>query len=159
MARRPISRRAFAAFSTGACAALPTLPAQTAGRSERLKITKIELFKVVVLMQDDINSSPEMSGDDLSEFPKTPKFIMKVHTDSGIIGIGETARGVREQDLRKNVDYLVGKDIFDLNLTNLNLPYRREYAGFEIALYDAVGKAVRWPVYRLLGGWRSEGLR
>lgn len=103
-------------------------------------------------MQDDINSSPEMSGDDLSEFPKTPKFIMKISTDSGIAGIGETARGVREQDLRKNIDYLVGKNIFDLNLTNLELPYRREYAGFETALYDAVGKAVKWPVYRLLGG-------
>src|SRR6185436_6317130 len=26
------------------------------------------------------------------------------------------------------------------------------YAGFEMALYDAVGKAVGWPVWRLLGG-------
>ncbi|MDQ2900902.1 MAG: hypothetical protein M3Y07_14045 [Acidobacteriota bacterium] len=152
MPKQLISRRAFAAAATGGCAGLQTLPAQTAGRSERLKITKIELFKVVVLMQNDINSSPEMSGDDLSEFPKTPKHILKVHTDSGIVGIGETARGVREPDLRRNIDYLTGKNIFDLNLTNLDLPYRREYAGFEIALYDAVGKAVGRPVYWLLGG-------
>ena len=151
MTKPSVSRRGLLTAAAG-CAGIAALPAQTAGRSERLKITKIELFKVVVPMQEDINSSPEMSGDDLSEFPKTPKHVLKLHTDSGIVGIGETARGVREEDLRKNIDYLVGRNILDLNLTDLALPYRREYAGFETALYDAAGKAVGWPVYRLLGG-------
>lgn len=147
-----LSRRGWVGAAAGGCAGLAALPAQTAGRNERLKITKIELFHVVVPMQPDINSSPEMSGDDLADFPKTPKFVLKLHTDSGIVGVGETARGLREADLRKNVDYLTGKNILDLNLTSLDLPYRREYAGFEMAMYDAVGKAIGWPVYRLLGG-------
>ena len=119
-----MSRRALMTAASG-CAGLAILPAQTAGRSERLKITRIELFKVVVPMQPDINSSPEMSGDDLANFPKTPKHVLKLYTDSGIAGIGETSRGMREENLRKNVDYLVGKNILDLNLTNLELPYRR----------------------------------
>ena len=58
---------------------------------ERLTITKVELFKVVVPMQDDIISSPELGPDTLTEFPSIPKFIVKLHTDSGIAGIGETS--------------------------------------------------------------------
>jgi muconate cycloisomerase len=103
-------------------------------------------------MQPDINSSPELGGDDLALFPLTPKFVLKLHTDSGIVGIGETARGLREERLRKNIGYLTGKNILDLNLTNLELPDPVGYSGFEAALYDAVGKALGWPVYRLLGG-------
>ena len=106
-------------------------------------------------MQEDITSSPEMSGDDLSEFPKTPKFIVKLSTDSGIVGIGETGRGVDEVLLKRSIDQLVGKNILDLNLTNLEID-RRVYGGFEMAMYDAVGKALGWPVYRLLGGLAQQ---
>jgi muconate cycloisomerase len=77
---------------------------------------------------------------------------MKVHTDAGIIGIGETGRGEDEAGVRRNVDYLRGKHTFDLNLNRLDLPSRAGYAAFEMALYDAVGKALGWPVYKLLGG-------
>jgi L-alanine-DL-glutamate epimerase-like enolase superfamily enzyme len=155
MSMRPkgISRRELVAMAGGA-AGLLTLPANAAGKGERLKITRIELFKVVVPMQEDINSSPELSGDDLSEFPKTPKFILKLHTDSGIVGVGETGRGVKEELVRQNIEFLTGKNILDLNLTNLELPNKQVYfyEAFEAALYDALGKAVGWPVYRLLGG-------
>jgi L-alanine-DL-glutamate epimerase-like enolase superfamily enzyme len=137
--------------ATGCAAGLAVLPAHAAGKRERLQITQIQLFKVVVPMQEDITSSPEMSGDDLSEFPKTPKFILKLYTDSGIVGIGETHRGVQEVLLKRGVDQLVGKNILDLNLTNLELD-ETIYCGFEIAIYDALGKALGWPVYRLLGG-------
>src|SRR5574340_995440 len=118
MRPKGISRRELVAMGGGA-AGLWTLPANAAGKSERLKITRIELFKVVVPMQPDINSSPELSGDDLSEFPKTPKFVLKLHTDSGIVGVGETGRGVKEELVRQNIAYLTGKNILDLNLTNL----------------------------------------
>ncbi|HZT29178.1 MAG TPA: enolase C-terminal domain-like protein [Bryobacteraceae bacterium] len=151
MTTERISRRRLVA-ALAAPAGLAALPASAAGRSERLQITRIELFKVVVPMQDDITSSPELGGDDLTEFPKTPKFVVKLHTDSGIVGIGETPRGVKEENLRKSVAYLTGKNILDLNLSSLELPDRTGYYGFETALYDAVGKAMAWPIYRLLGG-------
>jgi L-alanine-DL-glutamate epimerase-like enolase superfamily enzyme len=133
-------------------AGLAGVPVSAAGAGERLRITKIELFKVVVPMQDDIISSPELGPDALTEFPTLPKFILKMHTDSGIAGIGETYRDLNEGQVRRNAESLTGKNIFDLNLTRLDLASHTGYEGFEMACYDAVGKALGWPVYKLLGG-------
>jgi len=132
--------------------AVPALPLAAAGAVERLRITRVELFPVVVPMQPDIINSPELGPDALTEFPSIPKFILKIHTDTGVVGIGETSRGLAEAQVRRNAQFLEGKNILDLNLTRLSLPERTGYAGFEMALYDALGKAVRWPVWRLLGG-------
>src|SRR5436305_15119777 len=118
---RSLTRRGFVAGATTA-AGLATLPANAAGRTERLQITKIELFKVVVPMQDDIISSPELGPDALTEFPSIPKFIVKLHTDSGITRIGETSRGLKEEPLRRSAQFLRGKNVFDLNLSRLELP-------------------------------------
>lgn len=146
-----ISRRELLCGAFG-LAGLPSVPASAAGMSERLQITRIELFKVVVPMQPDIINSPEFGPDGLTEFPSIPKFMIKVHTDSGITGIGETSRGLQDEEVQRSAEYLLGKKIFDLNLSRLELPGRGTYRGFEIALYDAVGKAIGWPVYNLLGG-------
>jgi muconate cycloisomerase len=139
-------------LSLAAPAGLATLPANAAGAAERIRITNVEIHPVVVPMQDDIINSPEFSPDALSEFPSIPKFILKLHTDSGIIGIGETSREVKESGVRRNAGAVTGANVLDLNLANLALPDRASYSGFETALYDIVGKAFHWPVYRLLGG-------
>ena len=76
-------------------AGLASLPSGAAGKSERLKITKVEIFQVVVPMQDDIINSSEFNPDVLSEFPKLPKVIIKLHTDSGLVGIGEKKTSAR----------------------------------------------------------------
>lgn len=154
MRKREFSRRDV--LAGGGLAGLAALPACRAGRGERLQITRIELFRVAVPMQEDIINSPEFGPDGLTEFPGIPKFILKVHTDSGIVGIGETSRGLKEEPLRRNIEFLTGKNILDLNLTRLGLPTSAGYSGFETALYDAVGKAVGWPVWRLLGGLAQE---
>lgn len=132
--------------------AAPALSLAAAGPVERLRITRVELFRVVVPMQPDIINSPEFGADALTEFPSIPKFIVKIYTDAGIVGIGETSRGLPEAPVRRNAQFLEGKNILDLNLTRLGLPGGAGYAGFEMALYDAVGKAAGWPVWRLLGG-------
>ena len=89
-------------LSAAGLAGIAALPACSAGKSERLTITKIEVFQVVVPMQDDIINSPEFNPDPLSEFPKGAKVIVKLHTDSGLVGIGETSRNVlREGAPRK----------------------------------------------------------
>jgi muconate cycloisomerase len=103
-------------------------------------------------MQNDIINSPDFGTDALTEFPSIPKFIVKLHTDSGVVGIGETSRGLQDAPVRKNADFLQGKNLFDLNLTRLGLPGQAGYQGFEMACYDAAGKALGWPVYKLLGG-------
>jgi muconate cycloisomerase len=129
--------------------ALAGFPA--AGQIKGLRITRVELFQVVVPMQPDIINSPEFGKDALTEFPSIPKFIVKAHTEAAV-GIGETSRGLAEAAVRKNAQFLEGKNILDLNLTRLGLPTGAGYSGFEMALYDVVGKAVGWPVWRLLGG-------
>lgn len=133
-------------------AGLAAVPLSAVGAVERLQITKTEVFKVVVPMQDDIINSPELGPDALTQFPSLPKFIVKLHTDSGIVGIGETSRDLKDDVVHRNAAFLRGKNLFDLNLTRLALPSQSGYSGFEMACYDAVGKALGWPVYQLLGG-------
>jgi L-alanine-DL-glutamate epimerase-like enolase superfamily enzyme len=151
MSRLQVSRREMMLGAAG-LAGLATVPASAAGKSERLQITKVEMFKVVVPIQPDIINSPEFGPDGLTEFPTIPKFMIKIHTDSGISGVGETYRGLKDEDVQRTAEYLLGKKILDMNLTLLKLPGPGTYRGFEIALYDAVGKAFGWPVYQLLGG-------
>lgn len=141
---------------TAGLAGLATLPSCAAGASERLQITKVELFQVVVPIQDDIINSPEFGPDGLTEFPKGPKIIIKLHTDSGLVGIGETSRNVPKEGALRNAKYLEGQNALDLNLPRLELPDRRSRAGFEVALYDVVGKAFGWPIYNLLGGLAQD---
>ena len=149
------SRRSLLTGIAGT-AGLATLPLACAGSSERLKITKIEIFQVVVLMQDDIINSPEFNPDALSEFPKGPKVIIKLHTDSGVVGVGETSRNRKKEGAQTNADALTGKNLLDLNLPRLDLPDRSTQSAFEMACYDAVGKAFGWPVYQLLGGLAQD---
>ncbi len=149
------SRRTLLTGAAGA-AGLATLPLSCAGRSERLTITKIEIFQVVIPIQDDIINSPEFTPDSLSEFPKGPKIIVKLHTGSGVVGVGETSRNVKKEGAQRNAAGLTGKNLLDLNLPRLNLPDRSTQAAFEIACYDAVGKAFGWPVYQLLGGLAQD---
>ena len=69
-------------------AGLSTLPAGTAGGRERLTITDVELFYVCPPLQEGILPAAATKAD----FDQVPKFILKVHTDAGIIGLGETHR-------------------------------------------------------------------
>ena len=149
MEKSKLTRRNLLAC-TGGLAGLATLPVNAAGKHERLLITRIDLHRVVVPMKPGTTYDPEVA--ESSRFDLVPKIIMEVHTDAGIIGIGETGRGEDEAGVRRNADYLRGKLAFDLNLNQLDLPSRAGYAAFEMALYDAVGKALGWPVYKLLGG-------
>src|SRR4051794_270424 len=103
MTRRGVVAGASMAVGLGGVSASP------AGRTERLQITRIQLLRVAVPMQPDIISSPELGPDALTEFPSIPKFMIKIHTDSGIVGIGETSRGLTVADVQRNADSLRGK--------------------------------------------------
>lgn len=149
MPTKSISRRQAVAAGAGV-AGLATLPACTAGRKERITITAVDLQQVVVPMKPDITADPEVA--ESSPFDLVPKTIVRIRTDSGITGIGESGRGEDLAAIRKSAGFLIGKPVLDLNLTRLGLPAPAGYAAFEMALYDIVGKAVEWPVYRLLGG-------
>jgi muconate cycloisomerase len=150
-----MTRRHFLAETAG-LASLASSPSFAAGNSERLKITKVDVFQVVVPIQDDIINSPEFDPDGLSEFPKGPKLIVRLHTDSGLVGIGETSRNVPKTGALENARHLTGQNALDLDLARLRLPNPATRSAFEIALYDVVGKAFGWPVYQLLGGLAQD---
>ncbi len=108
------------------------------------------MFRVVVPMKEDSTTDPETA--ESSRFDLVPKMILKVHTDAGLTGIGESGRGEDFDAIARNAEFLKGKNVFDLNLTRLDLPGTAGYGAFEMSLYDLVGKAIGWPVYKLLGG-------
>jgi muconate cycloisomerase len=144
-----ISRRRVLC-STAGLAGLAAVPLSAAGKSERLTITRVELFRVVVPMRADSTTDPETA--ESSRFDLVPKTILRLHTDAGLVGIGESGRGEDHAAMARNAEFLRGRQAFDLNLTRLEMPSGAGYAAFEMALYDAVGKALGWPVYKLLGG-------
>ncbi len=98
---------------------------------------------------------------------ESPFVMLKVHTDEGIIGLGEvscTALWSGEDNVTAVHiirDFLepaiLGEDPRDIE--RLTVKMRRAVAGhpftksgIEIALWDILGKAAGLPVYRLLGG-------
>jgi muconate cycloisomerase len=93
--------------------------------------------------------------------------LVEVHTDDGIVGIGESTAGfppqATAQVLQGVAERLVGESVHDIerlvtgvrHLGSFNHAPRAAnltLAGLEMALWDAVGKAAGVPVYDLLGG-------
>lgn len=151
---RPVSRRAVLA---GACAslgwaALSQADAQAPERDpkdapiqpkEPLKITKLETFLV-----------------------KPRWLFLKVHTNAGIVGLGEPlveGRALTCQTAIKEIEpYLVGKDPRRV-VHHWQAIYRHAFyrggpvltsalSGIDMALWDIKGKALGVPVYEMLGG-------
>jgi muconate cycloisomerase len=114
-----------------------------------MKITHVERHKVIVPMKPGTVNSPQWGK---AGFDEVPKFIIKIHTDEGIYGIGETYRGVTAEAVDAGSASLIGADPMAMNLNNLPIPRNGAYDAFEIAIFDLVGKAVGWPVHKLLGG-------
>ncbi len=97
----------------------------------------------------------------------SPVVLVEVETDAGITGIGESvsslAAEVTTAALRSVEPLFLGQPIHDVarlvhearHLGTFNhMPWYADFvlAGFEMALWDAIGKAAGQPVYRLLGG-------
>lgn len=86
------------------------------------------------------------------EFDELTKWIIEIHTKEGLVGQGESLRAVQVERLRDMARSLIGVETSALNLSELPLPYSREYDGFECAIFDLVGKELGVSVSRLLGG-------
>lgn len=133
---------------------LTSLPAAAPGR---ILVERIETFKVVVPMLPGVVNSEEL-GDlidpVLATFDQVPKYLIRVHADNGMVGIGETGRGEHGEALAENSAFLKGRNILDLDFAepSLGLPQARTADAFEIAIYDLMGQALGVPVHVLLGG-------
>ena len=125
-------------------------------------VTTIKLsFKPPVAMADAIHYMPERTT-----------LLVRVHTDEGIVGMGEAAAygGFLEStealvtgELRSTI---LGQDPFrverlwQMMATRAQQRGRRgmlmmAMSGVDIALWDIIGQATRTPLYRLLGGYRD----
>src|ERR1700754_908760 len=107
----------------------------------------------------------------LGEFPNL--LWVEVHTDEGLVGLGETFRGaqaVEAQIHSMSAPLLLGKD--PLTIERLSKTLLSGYLGFngsgvetraasaiDIALWDLFGQATGQPVYQLLGGLCHEKMR
>ena len=107
-----------------------------------MKITGIEAIRI---------NLPYASGIIRKYRPKPhPTTILKVYTDEGIIGLGESLHASEEQ-IKFCASAIVGKNPLEMDLLNLDLPMPA-LSAYEQALYDLVGKKLKLPVCKLLGG-------
>src|SRR5947199_2863152 len=154
--RRSIIRSAFASAGLAAFAGVEAAAQQRASASapispkDNLKITKLETFLV-----------------------KPRWLFLKVHTDAGIVGLGEPITEGRALTCAKAVKeiepYLVGKDPRQV-VHHWQAIYRHAFyrggpiltsalGGIDQALWDIKGKALGVPVYELLGGPTRQRVR
>ena len=109
-----------------------------------MRITKVEATTVAVPFVDYMKVLNE-------NLAKIPKVIMKVYTDEGLTGIAESYRGISQESVLTEAKKIIGKDPMELNLQDLGFPSRLNHL-FEQAICDLVGKSLKVPVYKLLGG-------
>ena len=119
-----------------------------------MKITHVETYTVRVPAKPGTWHSPAFGP---PEWDMVPAVLLKVHTDAGIVGLGEVQRGVAKERALAYATRLIGADPMTLNLQDLPIGdfFDRApgiYHAYEMALFDIVGKALDVPAYQLLGG-------
>ncbi len=152
--RRDMLRGAFGALGVGSFGVGPLRGDPSAPGDDRvggrLKVTKLETFLV-----------------------KPRSLFLKVHTDAGIVGLGEPVLEGRaltcKQAIEEIAPYLLGKDPRAV-VHHWQAIYRHAFyrggpiltsalSGIDQALWDIKGKALGVPVYELLGGPTRQRVR
>ena len=153
--RRKFFRRAFATLAVGSSAISHAMASSQKeedfqiGKSD-VKITRLETFKV------------------------KPRFLfLKMHTDAGIIGLGEPITEGRADTCATAVQeigkYLIGKDPRRI-MHHWQAIYRHSFyrggpiltsalSGVEQALWDIKGQLLGVPIYEMLGGAVRDRIR
>lgn len=123
-----------------------------------MQITQVEKWQVVVPCKPGIlEREGRWLDPGLSTFDAVPKWIIRIHTDTGEFGLGESSRGESRESIEAGIAALVGRDPRTLPLHRLPLPVA-SYTTFEMALFDLLGRAWEVPAYQLLGGARQQQL-
>src|SRR5579859_5074635 len=154
--RRSVIRSVFSSAGLAALARSESAALQRAGKDapispkDNLKITKLETFLV-----------------------KPRWLFLKVHTNAGIVGLGEPiteGRALTCAEAVKEIEpYLMGKDPRRV-VHHWQAIYRHAFyrggpiltsalSGIDQALWDIKGKALGVPVYELLGGPTRDRVR
>jgi muconate cycloisomerase len=110
-----------------------------------MKITAVEAIKVFVPWRDSFKEPMRVwrAYNNRTTVEEEDAYVLiEMHTDEGIVGLGEGGRSVDE--VRRQAEPLIGKDPLELNPWGLDAP-------FVHAVYDILGKAHGVPAYRLFG--------
>ena len=136
-----------------------------------MKITSVDIWEVVVPTVPGTVHSPEWGP---AGWDQVSKHIIRLNTDEGLCGIGETGRGTPRGAVDAAAARVVGLDPVKTPLQYLPLNPPRPavqypgrdweglhggpaYEAFEMALFDLAGKALGVPAHFLLGGaYRSR---
>src|SRR5579859_1709633 len=154
--RRSVIRSVFSSAGLAALARSESAALQRAGKDapispkDNLRITRLETFLV------------------------RPRWLfLKVHTNAGIVGLGEPIVEGRAETVQAAVreiePYLIGKDPRPV-AHHWQAIYRHAFyrggpvltsalSGIDMALWDIKGKALGVPVYELFGGPTRERVR
>jgi muconate cycloisomerase len=131
----------------------------------KLKITRVEAITVRVPLHPGSWHSAEFEPEGYTyggqwirlSWPEFPIVLLKLHTDQGLVGLGEVAKGIPAEQVLAVVPRFEGRDLWSFNFQELPLetmwfssPAIAE--GYEMALFDLAGKALGLPVSRLFGG-------
>jgi muconate cycloisomerase len=134
-----------------------------------MKITRIEPIPVCVPLKKGLTAKTAHG-----EHVVSPYVIVKVHTDAGIVGLGEatisglwsgeTQAGTMAGITEYIAPVLLGKDPRDITAARRAMDFVLKLNPFtksavEMALWDIAGKAAGLPVYRLLGGKVRDRVR
>ncbi len=131
-----------------------------------MKITRIDVFPVSHLMPE--NAEFRMG---VGRRVKRDAVLVKVSGEDGLVGWGEAHHGRSPGAIAKLIEttlapMIIGKDAFDVvgAWTTLHRGHLSSHgfgagtaiamSGIDMAIWDLRGKAVGWPLYRMLGGGR-----
>ncbi len=147
--RRDILRGGSAALLSAALP--PFLRAQKRATTSRVRITKVDSYRIRIPPDEDPPDPFKVYGYTVNE----------VHTDAGITG-RSFVRGDARLIERWAKPTLEGEDLFAVDRHLHRLQMRRGesgvqgWSGVEHAMWDAIGKTANQPVARLLGGYRDR---
>lgn len=138
-----------------------------------MKITRLETIPIRVPIKPELAIRSGRGG----SHSESPFLIVKIHTDDGLVGLGEvscTPRWSGEDQVTAGhfintyfAPLLVGESLRELaDIDRLTIKFAAPVAGnhftkagVEMALWDLVGKALNQPVYALLGGKVRDSVR
>jgi len=135
------------------------MPFSTVFRADHVKITEIEPILLSHRIPDDERwHLGDLGDEEGTRGLKADACLLRVHTDEGIVGLGEPSPYGRARRLRDAVERLapspVGEDPFDVDRTTDPSrrgigrgggPDRCVLAGVNVACWDITGKAAGVP--------------
>ena len=107
-----------------------------------MKIEDIEIFCVEPEIRTDVPDYPAP----MSQLHQ--RVVFKVTIDNGVIGYGEYRSYAPN---KASVQSLLGRNVFDFVNHDLNIGLSQWSLGLSAALYDAMGKCLEIPAYKLMG--------